>query len=222
MGGGTVDNEYDPSEFLPLASIIAEKYSHRYPDIEQEDICQELSLALVEKAKYFSVQPRESRQNYIRKALYRVAQTYCGKEWAEYSYGHGSAYFYRPEDVRRMLQEYVQPKTSVREGCNWELAEQPDDAEDGNPVDLLCDIGRALPKLGYTQKRAVLAAHLTPSLTHGRPDWQATGRAVGKSASAVRADYGRAIEALTRILNGQLNAAARDHQGPAKKGLTTR
>lgn len=188
---------FEASEWLPLANSVAGEFARKFPATEREDIFGELSLRLVESGE--EVHDRAEHPAALLKTWLRErALQYCQSARSQ-MLAYTTQYTYRPDDVRRMLDVWIESRE------NWEGASVvPVDARSKDPVhrstdavDVLSDVSRAFYSndVSLSQREALIYG-----ATYGQ-DWQAIADERGGTPEAHRSAFRRAVDQLTFALN---------------------
>lgn len=129
-----------------LVERTASFISRDFPDVEREELVQQLFLFVVENGKYL----KEPTQVGSAKALSRAAKQYAWDQRKEHL-TLSSQYSYRTSDVKYILE-------TVFDARDWEGVRVPEDAQsEFNDVflEINSDVKRAWEKLGYAQKQVI-------------------------------------------------------------------
>lgn len=181
-------------DWIEPARKVARFVSFDYPDVEQDDIQQELLLFVAEN----STTLRDPDQVGAVQALEKRAKLYCREQRREHL-SLTAQYSYRTSDVRRILE-------TAFDYQDWENAFVPEDAKSdlhksSDAVELTADIRWAMAYLPEQYQNAIYSAFRE----HDYPD--------GRTNS--RKQLNRAVSALVDVLNWY-------HRGKPDEGIGTR
>lgn len=136
-------------EAYPTIERIAQQVAADYPDVEWEDVRQELCKFVIEKGDSLVW---EGGGGSVKKILRRVASSYCKDERTSQQY-LSSQYSYRPSDVMKILE------------TAWDVTERyvPEDAQslkaDVDGLDLSSDVKQAMSLLSEDQRLAIFSRY---------------------------------------------------------------
>lgn len=180
---------------------IARKVAKDYPDIDWEDVRQELVVFVLTNGP--SIKLREDGGN-PSKFLELVAQTYCGKQRAQHL-SLSPQYAYRPSDVKLILETAFQaddiPNAYVPDDARHPLSNtfnifdtegaftvrDRDPFHEPDAMEVASDVKAALLRLKIDDKEAIFSRYVLNII----PD----------NASWERKKLNRAINRLTHTLN---------------------
>jgi DNA-directed RNA polymerase specialized sigma24 family protein len=177
-------------EIRGLADKAGRQIAREYPGIDAEDVAQAALLGLYED------KPKRKEPAYIYKILLRHARIFAAKE--RYSYVVGTSnYLYRTKEVRKILEHaYFQSSAhEVPAGADDRLSAEV--GGDSIFVSVL-DIDEAWKKLSKAQSTALTRKFANGEDVESKSVW-------------------RAVEALTRHLNGHVNQGIEAHEGPGSR-----
>lgn len=180
-----------PIEIFELAHKAAYKVGREYPGISVED----LQGAALEEFYKVEHKLNSDAEGYVFKVLYRAATRYAAKERHSFLL-NTATYLYRPQDVRKLLEDFF---TSVRHDV-------PTNKEDLHLDELtittsaeMVDLGRGLKGL----KENHLGVIVNVFFYDEEP--------------ANRMQVTRAVDALTKRMNGLRQKAEREYEGPGSR-----
>lgn len=178
-------------EIFHLARKAAYKVAKEYPGIEANDLT---SAALTE---FYSVKDKlnSDAEGYVFKVLYRAAVRYAAKERHSYLL-NTATYLYRPQDVRKLLEDFF---TSVKHDV-------PTNKDDLHLDELTITTSAEMVDLGRGLK-GLKESHLGVIVSVFFYDEEPSNRM----------KVTRAIDALTKRMNGLRMKADHEHEGPGKR-----
>jgi len=184
-------------EFMDMARRAGESVARTFPGMDAEDLSSEALTAIMENA--WSVKGKD--RDYIYKALEAAAERFALKARYDYMLAT-STYVYRPAEVRALLKEFYWNQDE------WDVPSGPDDR-------LSASISKDTV---FVSVMDIQAAWKTLSSNH----IDVLIRVFRDGDESVHSQYvTRAVDALTRALNWQVNRPATDHKGPgARKAMS--
>ncbi len=163
-----------------------------YPNVEWQDVAQELYLFLLEK----SGKMKSPDQPFAANVLTKQARLVCQRERAQHNYVT-SQYFYRNSDVRKILQ-------TVYDRKDWEEAHVPEDARSefrDDRLEVSADVKRALQELNHSDQEVLFRRYaLGEDMTDG----------------TFRQQVSRAVKSLTETLNSY-RFERKERRGPGSR-----
>jgi DNA-directed RNA polymerase specialized sigma24 family protein len=163
----------DIFKWMDYIKQTSHSYARKYQNIQADDISQELSIWLFERANDPRLNGVQNADGYIATALQNVAKNYCRRELSTFSHYSGK-YIYRVHDVRKLLDGLFSQNP---------VKAEDDDELYGHTTNI--DLKYCLEQLTEKQQDIIRKAYTTP---------------IQLSASE-RVNLQRAIERLTVVLN---------------------
>lgn len=171
-----------PASFEDLQEVIdrvAKRVAGDYPDIDWEDVRQELALFVIVNGESIKLKEDGGNPTWL---LNKVAQTYCLKVRAQHM-SLSPQYAYRPSDVKKILETAF----SVEDVMDTYVPEDAESMKGLDQVEIASDVKAAYDRLNLDERVAIFRRYALGQV----PD----------NASYERKKLNAAVKKLTYKLN---------------------
>lgn len=196
-----VDVEERPPDWFTIADNISASFSASYPEVDRDDIRQELFLKLLElpDSEYETAQVVQSLTN--------AAINYCEREVRVLYPASSDQYYYSRDQIKELL-PYVHHaerwSSFAKIGEQGQGRSNRDPAEGGDALAVYADVRRGWEALSAHERAILTHRYIEPSPT----PYDALAALLDVSEEAARKQVSRAVGRMQRAMGGRKHKPA--------------